>query len=169
MKTLLTAFFFLVLIAVPCVAQTFTVSPVTNCPDSPQGVQFALTAGTHYLQWVSGAWSPTPYDYDCTDFCAYWAAWVFVYIASTGETLRLGAPYSIWTYYKYYPTYEVAEAAAVGTYSFELASNSVVSFYLLDDYPASTCEDNRGAVTLALLEPNPTGPTTWGAVKALYR
>ena len=173
MRTQLAAFFLLGLIAIPCVGQTFTVSPVTNCPDDSHGIQFTLTAGTHYLQWVSGAYSPTPYDYDCTGFCAYWAAWVFVHIGATGETLRIGAPFNVWPslYDKYYPTYEVAEATAIGTYSFELASNSTVSFYLLDDYyyAPPTCTDNRGLVTLALDQPTPTKPLAWGAIKALYR
>jgi hypothetical protein len=154
----------LLLVALPCRAQTFTVGPITHCPHYTDGYTISLVAGTYHVEWVSGAWSPFPDDTYQGGFA--WKSQVEVYVYSTATGGTIGAPASP----GWYPTYAAAEGAALGLYTLTLPSNSVVAFHLMEiGNDPLRCGDNRGSVTLRLVEPLRTEQATWGAIKALYR
>jgi hypothetical protein len=148
-------------LALPCHAQTFVLNGVSNCPGLAEAYNVALTGGTYNIQWVSGSWSPISDDAIYGGFA--WSARVKVYIYSSalGGTIGVAGPPDL------YSSPELAEAAARGTYVLVVPTNSTVAFYL--DELFGSCSDNRGSVTLRFVSPLTTEPSTWGAVKALYR
>lgn len=148
--------------AAPAQAQSFVLNGVTHCGGNltnPEvGVHFNLPAGTHNVQWVSGAyslWSSNGENGGNT-----WIAVARAYVYATGETITFGSTDG------FQPTSSAAEAGALGTYPITLTTASQVSFYLSD---GGGCGDNRGNITLQLESPVPTVPATWGAIKGLYR
>lgn len=153
----------LLCLSVPCLAQTFTLDAVANCPGLGYSKNFVLLSQTYNIEWVSGAWSPLSDDSQQGGFT--WESRVTYYDYGTGQTGVIGSPASP----GFYTTPQQAEAAALGIYAIQ-GHGSVVSFYLSEVGPsAEICGDNRGSVTLRFVSPVPTRPTTWGAVKALYQ
>ena len=154
----------LLLVSVPCVAQVteqeFLVNAASNCPGYSEGQYFAMPAGTYTIEWESGAMSPFDETFDLTDFV--WQAWVHLYIYATAQSLVIGAPLTP----GWYSSYELAEAAALGTYQLEVLVNSTVAFYI---YDFAGCLDNRGEILLKFVPSLATESVTWGAIKALYR
>jgi hypothetical protein len=148
--------------AVPCFAQTFTISPVSNCPDLPDGFSLGLGPGTYNIEYVSGAWSPISDDALYGGYA--WASHIRIYIYATGQSGYIGTPYTL------YQSPQLAEAAAKGIYILIIPTNTIVSFWLpevVNNF--NDCSDNRGSVTLRFIAPLAVRPTTWGAVKALYQ
>lgn len=160
MRTLL-ALCFILVVAVPCSAQTFTVNPVTHCPGYSQGYNISLFAGTYHIEYVSGAYSVFPDDSYQGGFV--WQSQVQVYIFGNAQSATIGAA-------GLFTTAAAAEAAAQGIYTLVVPVNSVVDFYVSDlSFESAGCGNNRGSVTLKFVEPVKTEPTTWGKIKALYR
>jgi hypothetical protein len=151
----------LLCLAVPCLAQTFTLDPTNNCPEFTEGYSVQLAHGTYNIEYVSGAWSPIPRD---EIFGGYaWEGRVNVYVYANGLSGVFGPATN-------YLSPELAEAASKGIYTLIIPTNTVVSFWLAELVnPFNDCSDNRGSVTLRFVSPLATAPTTWGAVKALYR
>ena len=152
------------LIAVPVFGQTFTLYATSNCPDLTEGVSLHLSKGTYNIEYVSGAWSPVASD----DFYGghSWESRLNLYVYATGQSGVIGSP----ELPGYYPSPAEAEAAAQGIYTLIIPANTVVSFWLPEVVnPFNDCSDNRGWVTLRFVSPLAIEPTTWGAIKALYR
>ena len=137
--------------AVPCVAQTFTLDAVTNCPGLGYGHDVVLLSQTYYIQWVSGAWSPLSDDSQQGGLT--WEAKVTYYDYGNGQTGVIGAT----TPPGFYATAVDAEAAALGIYPIQ-GHGGVVSFYLEEPgYTPEVCTDNRGSVTLQFITPTGAG------------
>ena len=161
MKTLL--FLYLLAVAIPCAAQTFTVNAVSNCPGIGQATNFSLQPGTYHIEWLSGALSP--YADDSGGGGLSWQSWVDVYIYATAQTTTIGS-----TSPGLHATFAAAEADGQGLHTLVVSAPSVVAFYLGEIGPfIDRCEDNRGSVTLRFTVPLRTEPSTWGKIKALYR
>jgi hypothetical protein len=154
----------LLAVATPCLSQTFTLDPVRNCPGLGDAFQIPLFAGTYHIEYVSGAWSPVGSD----DIYAHhtWSSRVWVNVYANATMGVIGSPDNPGLY----ETPELAEAAARGVYVLVVPLNSLVAFWLNEVVnPFTDCNDNRGSVTLRFVNPLATEPTTWSAVKALYR
>jgi hypothetical protein len=151
----------ILLAAVPGFAQTFILSPVSNCPDLPDGYAIALPQGTYNIEYVSGAYSL--FADDGINGGYVWASRVFIYVYTTGQSGSIGV-------FQYYQTPQLAEAAAKGIYTLIIPRNTIVSFWIPETVnPFNDCNDNRGSVTLRFVQPLAVEPATWGAIKALYR
>jgi len=137
-------------IAVPCVAQTFTLDPVTNCPGLGYSVNIGLTGPfTYHIQYVSGAWSPVPDDSYYGGFT--WSGKISWYQYGSGQYGSFGPT-------TYYTSAADAEAASQNVYTLVVPNSGAVSFYLEELGPtAAVCNDNRGSVTLKFVFPTPVG------------
>ena len=121
---------------------TFTVNPRTNCGSSApaSGPEFYIEAGTHHLRWDGGAYSA--WSSDAAHDGTAWRCMIHAYIHQTGEFLR-------WTAGVYYATQAEAANASNGTvFPMEFPVDSWVTFCIQD----SPCSDNRGMMTLTLLD-----------------
>ena len=161
MKTIATAACCL-LLAAPAFAQTFTLSPVTNCPGLGYGVHYGLTGPyTYHIEYVSGAYSPFPDDSYQLVYTWYSLVHYYIYANGTYGTLGSGSLFQ---------TAAEAEAAAQGVYAISVPSGGTVEFYIEELAPsADVCADNRGSITLRFVSPVKTEASTWGKIKALYR
>jgi hypothetical protein len=154
------AFGCLLSFAVPCFAETILVDSRNNCRDFVDGLTISLPQGTYQVEWVSGALSPFPDD---TYQAGYvWQSQLRLYVYSTAQSGLIGAP-------SWYTSFELAEAAAKGTYILVIPSNTVVSFYFYEGYDVENCTNNRGEVVLDINLQLATHNATWGRIKALYR
>jgi hypothetical protein len=159
----LALFLLILLAAVPCFPQTFTIDAVSNCWDLPDGVALALGPGTYHIEYVSGAWSPISDDALYLGYA--WSSHVRIYVYATGQSGYIGTPYTT-----LYQSPQLAEAAARGIYTLIIPTNTIVSFWfpeVVNNF--NDCSDNRGSVTLRFVQPLAVEPATWGAIKALYR
>jgi hypothetical protein len=148
MRTLLLVTIVCLLSIAPCAAATFTLDPTSQCTGIGEAHNVALTAGTHYVDWLSGSWSPVANDADYGGYA--WTAHVKVYLYATDETLTIGDV----SQPGYYTSAELAEAAALGLYPIYVSTNTVAAFYIED---IGGCENNRGAVTLGIDQLTPVG------------
>lgn len=150
----------LLVLALPCAAQTILIDSRSNCRDFVDGFTLSLGKGTYQIEWVSGALSPFPDDTYQAGYA--WQSELRLYVYSTAQSGTIGAP-------SWYTSFELAEAAAKGIYILAIPSNTVVSFYFYEGYDVENCTNNRGSVTLKIDPALATHTTTWGKVKALYR
>lgn len=131
-------------LAAPVAANTvFNVHGRNHCDDQPwaNGPTFELGAGTHLVEYQAGAWSL--WNNDGQNGGQTWVTSMRAYVHATGETLPMFGT-------GFHPTQAAAQAAAVGLlFELELAQSSSVSFFVQD---GGGCGDNRGQVTLALLD-----------------
>jgi hypothetical protein len=154
----------LLLLAVPCLAQTIVLNATTNCPDFPDGYNIHLPQGTYDIEYVSGAWSPIPSDEIYGGYA--WSSRVHLYVYATAQSGVIGSPATPGLY----QSPELAEAAAKGIYVLIIPRNTIVSFWLEETVNSfNDCSDNRGSVTLRFVSPLANEATTWGRIKSLYR
>lgn len=120
----------------------FVVDGRTDCAATPpgSGPTLFIEAGTHTLEYLSGAWSL--WSSNGANGGLTWVTPIRAYIHATGETIPMFGT-------GVHPSFAVAQAAAVGqTHELDVLVDSNVSFLVTD----GACSDNRGAVTLSLLD-----------------
>lgn len=154
----------------PVAADTvFSIHGRNDCATQPwaDGPSLMLDAGVHPLAYQSGAWSL--WNSDGQNGGQTWVTGVYAYVHATAEAVPLFGT-------GFHPSQASAQAAAAGLLAeLDLPMSSQVTFYVQD---GGGCGDNRGQVTLALLDqvvaasdlpgdfvlspaaPNPFNPTT---------
>ncbi len=122
--------------------ETFMVNPASNCGQTPYfgGPTYFLEAGLNPIRWESGGHSY--WSSDAQSGGTAWRATIQGYVHATGDMLS-------WSTGLQYPSLAAASADASGeVFDFELPVASLVTFFIFD----TPCGDNRGSITLTLLD-----------------
>ncbi len=149
MRKILALPLLLVLVGAPHAETTFNVDPYSDCGTADpfwDGPTYTLPAGLQLIRWESGGHSY--WSSDNHSGGTAWRALIKGYVHATGEILH-------WSSGEEYASLAEATADAAGSIiEWEIPVASEVTFYIYD----VPCGDNRGLITLTLLD-SPTAAT----------